>query len=41
MDINNITEPGSYLMRIRATSQQPDGSLRVNDELTNFMFNIQ
>ena len=41
LDINNITEPGSYLMKIRATSQQADGELRVNDELTNFMFNVQ
>ncbi len=41
MDLNNITDPGAYLMRIRATSLQADGSLRVNDELTNFMFNVQ
>ena len=41
MDIANIAEPGSYLLRIRATSQMADGGLRVNDELTNFMFNVQ
>ena len=41
LDINNVTAPGSYLMRIRATSEKPDGTLRVNDELTSFMFNVQ
>lgn len=41
MDIANIAGPGSYLLRIRATSQMADGGLRVNDELTNFMFNVQ
>ena len=41
LDINNITAPGSYLMRIRATSEKADGTLRVNDELTSFMFNVQ
>ena len=41
MDIANIADPGSYLLRIRATSQMADGGLRVNDELTNFMFNVQ
>lgn len=41
MDIANIAEPSSYLLRIRATSQMADGGLRVNDELTNFMFNVQ
>lgn len=41
MDITSITEPGSYLIKLRATSQKPDGELRVNDTLTNFMFNLQ
>lgn len=41
LDINNIAAPGSYLMRIRATSEKADGTLRVNDELTSYMFNVQ
>lgn len=41
MDLTSITEPGSYLIKIRATSQMADGGLRVNDELTNFMFNVK
>ncbi len=40
MDINSITDPGSYLIKLRATSLKADGELRVNDTLTNFMFNV-
>ena len=43
MDINDLA-PGSYLMKIRATSQMADGGLRTNDvpyQMTNYMFNVQ
>ena len=44
LDINDITAPGSYLVKIRATSQMADGGFRTNDveyQMTNFMFNVQ
>lgn len=44
MDINDITAPGSYLIKIRATSQMADGGFRTNDvayQMTNYMFNVQ
>ena len=44
LDINEVPGRGSYLVRIRATSQMADGSLRTNDvpyQMTNYMFNVQ
>ena len=43
LDISDLPA-GSYLARIRATSQTADGTLRTNDvplQMTNFMFNVQ
>lgn len=34
-------EAGSYLLKIRATSLEPDGSERVNSRDTNFIFHVQ
>ena len=44
LDINDIPVKGSYLMKIRVSSQMADGTIRTNDvpnQMTNFMFNVQ
>lgn len=33
-------EAGAYLLKVRTTSTQPDGSPRVNSRETNFLFNV-
>lgn len=43
LDLNGL-EPGSYLMKIRATSLMADGSVRTNEvpnQMTNYTFNVQ
>ena len=43
LDINDLPA-GSYLVKIRATSQTADGSFRTNEaplQMTNYMFNVQ
>jgi DMSO/TMAO reductase YedYZ molybdopterin-dependent catalytic subunit len=43
LDINDLPA-GSYLIKIRVSSQMADGSIRTNDvpnQMTNFMFNVQ
>ncbi len=39
-DISGL-EPGSYLIKLRATSLKDDGTERVNNTLTNFFFNVE
>jgi DMSO/TMAO reductase YedYZ molybdopterin-dependent catalytic subunit len=44
LDINDIPVKGSYLVKIRVSSEKADGSMRTNDvpyQMTNFMFNVQ
>ena len=44
LDINDIAAKGSYLIKIRVTSEMADGTLRTNEvpyQMTNFMFNVQ
>ena len=41
MDINNLVEPGSYLMKMRATSLAADGTENVSATYPNFLINIQ
>ncbi len=43
LDINDVPA-GSYLVKIRVSSQMADGTIRTNDipnQMTNFMFNVQ
>ena len=43
LDINDLPA-GSYLVKIRASSQMPDGTIRTNEaplQMTNYMFNVQ
>ena len=44
LDINEVPARGSYLVKIRVSSQKADGTLRTNDvplQMTNYMFNVQ
>lgn len=41
MDIDNLTEPGAYLMNLRATSVGADGAEHVNSNLPDFLINIE
>lgn len=41
MDVSNLTEPGSYLVKLRATSQAEDGTLHTNANLPRFLINIE
>ena len=41
LDINNQLEPGSYLIKMRATSLRDDGTERVMYREANHMFNVQ
>lgn len=41
MDLNNDFAPGSYLIKMRATSQMADGSERSMFRTADFMFNVQ
>ena len=39
----NDLEKGSYLIKIRVTSEMADGSMHTNDipyQMTNYMFNV-
>lgn len=41
MDIGSLTEPGSYLLKMRATSLDLEGNERVNEYLPSFLINVQ
>ena len=44
LDVNEVPQRGSYLVKIRVSSQMADGSIRTNDvpyQMTNYMFNVQ
>ena len=41
MDINSFTEPGAYLVQMRATSCSDDGQVHVNGKIPNFLINVQ
>ena len=41
LDLNNDFAPGSYLIKMRATSQRADGTERVMPYTADFMFNVQ
>lgn len=41
MDINNFTEPGSYLIKLRATSVDTSGEEHTNDKIQNCLINVE
>ena len=41
MDLKNDFAPGSYLIKMRATSQLADGNERSMFRTADFMFNVQ
>lgn len=41
MDINSITEPGAYLMELRATCVDKSGEVHTNDNIPKFLMNVQ